>query len=154
LRLQVIKDYLTKTVTFEVFRQICSAFHQQLAKIARQNANARISRLSKTPKITNQKSNQNSTKKHLTSSNSVISSKQFPKPTIQQLKRNSPRLTTSAKATPQSTSDANKCYICGNKRYYAPQCPSKPIISTTQLIDDEPSDLDASLEDESEKNEA
>jgi DNA-binding Xre family transcriptional regulator len=53
LRLQIIKNYLTKTVTFEIFRQICSAFHQQLAEIARRNANARISRLSKTPKITN-----------------------------------------------------------------------------------------------------
>jgi hypothetical protein len=120
LRLQVIRDYLTKTVIFEIFRQICSAFHQQLAKIARRNANARISRLSKTPKITNQKSNQNSIKKHLTSLNSVISFKQFPEPIIQQLKRDSPRLATPAKATPQSTSDANKCYTCGNKGYYAP----------------------------------
>jgi hypothetical protein len=100
LRLQVIRDYLTKTVTFEVFRQICSASHQQLAKIVRRNTNARISRLSKTPKITNQKSNQNSTKEHLTSSNSVISFKQFPKPIVQQLKRDSPRLATPAKATP------------------------------------------------------
>jgi hypothetical protein len=120
LRLQIIKDYLTKTVTFEVFRQICSAFHQQLAEIARRNANARISRLSKTPKITNQKSNQSSTKEHLTNSNSVISSKQFPEPIIQQLKRDFPRLATPAKATPQSTSNANKCYTCGNKGYYAP----------------------------------
>jgi hypothetical protein len=99
LRLQIIKDYLTKTVIFEIFRQICSTFHQQLAKIARRDANARISRLSKTPKITSQKSNQSSTKEHLTSSNSVISFRQFPKSIIQQLKRNSPRLATPAKAT-------------------------------------------------------
>jgi hypothetical protein len=52
-----MKDYLTKTVIFEVFRQICSAFHQQLAEVARRNANARISRLSKTSKITNQEFN-------------------------------------------------------------------------------------------------
>jgi hypothetical protein len=153
LRLQVIRDYQTKTVIFEVFRQICSVFHQQLAKVARRNANARISRLSKTSKITNQESNQNSTKEHLINSNSVISFKQFPEPIIQQLKRNSPRLATSAKATPQSTSDANKCYTCGNKGYYAPQCPLKPIIGTIQPINDEPSDLDAFLKDESEKNE-
>jgi hypothetical protein len=95
-----MRDYLTKTVIFEVFRQICSAFHQQLAEVARRDANARISRLSKTPKITNQESNQSSTKEHLTSSNSVISFRQFPEPTIQQLKRDSPRLATSAKATP------------------------------------------------------
>jgi hypothetical protein len=120
LRLQVIKNYLTKTVIFEVFRQICSAFHQQLAEVARRNANARISRLSKTPKITNQESNQNSTKKHLTSSNSVISFRQFPEPIVQQLKRDFPRLAISAKATLQSTFDANKCYTCGNKGHYAP----------------------------------
>jgi hypothetical protein len=149
-----MKDYLTKTITFEVFRQICSVFHQQLAEVARRDANARISRLLKTPKITNQESNRSSTKEHLTSSNSVISFRQFSKPIVQQLKRDSPRLATSAKATLQSTSDANKCYICGNKGYYAPQCPSKPIIGTTQPINDEPSNLDASLEDESEKNEA
>jgi hypothetical protein len=100
LRLQVIRDYLTKTVIFEVFKQVCSVFHQQLAEVARRDANARISRLSKTPKIINQKFNQNSTKEHLTSSNSVISSKQFPEPIIQQLKRDFPRLTTSARATP------------------------------------------------------
>jgi hypothetical protein len=70
-----MRDYLTKTVIFEIFRQICSAFYQQLAKVARRDANARISRLSKTPKITNQKSNQSSTKEHLTSLNSVISSR-------------------------------------------------------------------------------
>jgi hypothetical protein len=120
LRLQVIRDYLTKTATFEVFRQIYSAFHQQLAEVARRDVNARISRLSKTPKITSQKSNQNSTKEHLISSNSVISFRQFPKPTVQQLKRDSSRLATPAKATPQLTSDANKCYTCGNKGHYAP----------------------------------
>jgi hypothetical protein len=62
LRLQVIRDYLTKTVIFEVFRQICSASHQQLAEVARRNANARILRLSKTPKITSQESSRSSTK--------------------------------------------------------------------------------------------
>jgi hypothetical protein len=153
LRLQVIRDYLTKTITFEIFRQICSASHQQLAKIARRNANARISRLSKTPKITNQESNRSSTKEQPKSLNSVITFRQFPEPSNQQLKRDFPRLTTSAKATPQPTFDANKCYICGNKEHYAPQCPSKPTISTTQPIN-EPSDLNAPLEDESEKNEA
>jgi CHASE2 domain-containing sensor protein len=120
LRLQVIKDYLTKTITFEVFKQICSASHQQLAKVARRNANARISRLSKTPKITSQESNRSSTKKQPINSNSVITFRQFPKPPDQQLKRDFPRLTTSAKATPQPTSDANKCYICENKEHYAP----------------------------------
>jgi hypothetical protein len=95
-----MRDYLTKTIIFEVFRKICSAFYQQLAKVVRRNANARISRLSKTPKITSQKSNQNSTKEHLTSSNSVISFRQFSEPIIQQLKRDFPRLATSAKATP------------------------------------------------------
>jgi hypothetical protein len=95
-----MRDYLTKTVTFEVFRQICSAFHQQLAKIARRNANARISRLLKASKMISQKSNQSSTKEHPTSLNSVISSKQFPEPTDQQLKRDFPRLATSAKTTP------------------------------------------------------
>jgi hypothetical protein len=153
LRLQVIRDYLTKTVTFEVFRQICSAFHQQLAKIARRDANARISRLLKTPKITSQESSRNSTKEQPTSSDSVITFRQFPEPPDQQLKRDFPRLTTSAKATPQPTFDTNKCYICGNKEHYAPQCPLKPIIGTTQPIN-EPSDLDAPLKDESEKNEA
>jgi hypothetical protein len=153
LRLQVIKDYLTKTITFEIFRQICSAFHQQLAKVARRNANARISRLSKTPKIINQEFNRNSTKEQPTSLDSIIPFRQFPEPPDQQLKRDFPRLTTSAKATPQPTSDANKCYICGNKGHYAPQCPSKPTIGITQPID-EPSDLDAPLKDESEKNEA
>jgi hypothetical protein len=120
----------TKTVIFEVFRQICSASHQQLAKVARRNANARISRLSKTPKITNQESNQNSIKEHLTSSNSVISFRQFSEPIIQQLKRDFPRLATLARATPQSTSDANKCYTCENKEHYTPQCPLKPSIGT------------------------
>jgi hypothetical protein len=100
LRLQVIRDYLTKIVTFEVFRQICSASHQQLAEVVRRDANARISRLSKTPKIINQESNQNLTKEHLTSSNSVISFRKFPEPIVQQLKRDSPRLATPAKATP------------------------------------------------------
>jgi hypothetical protein len=100
LRLQVIRDYLTKIVIFEVFRQICSAFYQQLAKIARRDANARISRLSKTPKITNQESSRNSTKEQPISLNSVITSRQFPEPPDQQLKRDFPRLTTSAKATP------------------------------------------------------
>jgi hypothetical protein len=80
LRLQIIRDYLTKTVTFEIFKQICSAFHQQLAKIARRDANARISRLSKTPKITSQESNRSSTKEQPISSNSVITFKQFPEP--------------------------------------------------------------------------
>jgi hypothetical protein len=153
LRLQVIRDYLTKTVIFEVFRQICSAFHQQLAEVARRDANARISRLSKTPKITSQESSRSSTKEQPTSLNSVITFKQFPEPSDQQLKRDFPRLTISAKATPQPTSDANKCYICGNKGHYAPQCFSKPIISITQPIN-EPFNLDAPLEDESEKNEA
>jgi hypothetical protein len=120
LRLQVIKDYLTKTVTFEVFRQICSVFHQQLAKVARRNANARISRFSKIPKITSQESNRSSTKEHLTSSNSVISFKQFSEPIVQQLKRDFSRLATPARATLQSTFDANKCYTCGNKEHYAP----------------------------------
>jgi hypothetical protein len=69
------------------------------------------------------------------------------------LKRDFPRLTTSARVTPQPTSDANKCYICGNKGHYAPQCLSKPIIGITQPID-EPFDLDAPLKDESEKDEA
>jgi hypothetical protein len=95
-----MRDYLTKTVTFEVFRQICSASYQQLAEVARRDANARISRLSKTSKIISQKFNQNSTKEHPTSLNSVISFKQFPKPTDQQLKRDSPRLATFAKITP------------------------------------------------------
>jgi hypothetical protein len=89
-----------KTVIFEIFRQICSAFHQQLAEVARRNANARISRLLKTSKITSQESKQSSTKEHPTSSNSVISFKQFSEPIDQQLKRDSPRLTTPAKATP------------------------------------------------------
>jgi hypothetical protein len=100
LRLQVIKDYLTKTVTFEVFRQICSAFYQQLAKVARRDANARISRLSKTPKITSQESSRNSTKEQPTSSDLVITFRQFPEPFDQQLKCDFPRLTTSVKATP------------------------------------------------------
>jgi hypothetical protein len=95
-----MRDYLTKTVTFEIFRQICSAFHQQLAKVARRNANARISRLLKTPKITNQESNQNLIKEHLTSLNSVISFRQFSEPIVQQLKRDFPRLATFAKVTP------------------------------------------------------
>jgi hypothetical protein len=69
------------------------------------------------------------------------------------LKCDFPRLTTFAKTTPQPTSDANKCYICGNKGYYAPQCLLKPIIGIIQPID-EPSDLDAPLKDESEKDEA
>jgi hypothetical protein len=99
LRLQVIRDYLTKTVIFEVFRQICSAFHQQLAEVVRRNANARISRLSKTLKIISQKFNQSLTKEHPTSLNSVISFRQFPEPINQQLKRDSPRLATFAKAT-------------------------------------------------------
>jgi hypothetical protein len=80
LRLQVIRDYLTKTVIFEVFRQICSAFHQQFAEVARRDANARISRLSKIPKITSQKSSRNSTKEQPTSLNSVITFRQFPEP--------------------------------------------------------------------------
>jgi hypothetical protein len=95
-----MRDYLTKIVTFEVFRQICSAFYQQLAKVARRNADTRILRLSKTPKTISQESNQNSTKEHLTSSNSVISFRQFSELIIQQLKRDFPRLATSAKATP------------------------------------------------------
>jgi hypothetical protein len=73
-----MRDYLTKTVIFEVFRQICSAFHQQLAEIARRNANARILRLSKIPKIINQESSRSSTKEQPTSLNSVIIFKQFP----------------------------------------------------------------------------
>jgi hypothetical protein len=120
LRLQVIRDYLTKTVIFEIFRQICSVFHQQLAEVARRDANARISRLSKIPKIINQKFSRNLTKEQLTSLNSVITFRQFPEPSDQQLKRDFPRLTTSAKATLQPISDANKCYICGNKGHYAP----------------------------------
>jgi hypothetical protein len=95
-----MRDYLTKTVIFEVFRQICSAFHQQLAEVARRDANARISRFSKTPKITSQESSRSSTKEHLTSSNSVISFRQFSEPTVQQLKRDSSRLAIPAKATP------------------------------------------------------
>jgi hypothetical protein len=120
LRLQVMRDYLTKIVTFEVFKQICSAFYQQFAEVARRDANARISRFSKTPKITNQESSRSSTKEQPTSSDSIITSRQFSEPSDQQLKRDFPRLTTSAKATPQPTFDANKCYICGNKGHYAP----------------------------------
>jgi hypothetical protein len=120
LRLQIIKDYLTKIVIFEVFRQICSAFHQQLAEIARRDANARISRLSKTPKITNQESSRSSTKEQPINSDSIITFRQFPEPFDQQLKRDFPRLTTFARVTLQPTFDANKCYICGNKGHYAP----------------------------------
>jgi hypothetical protein len=80
LRLQIIRDYLTKTVTFEVFKQICSAFYQQLAEVARRDANARISRLLKTPKITSQEFSRSSTKEQPTSLNSVITFRQFPEP--------------------------------------------------------------------------
>jgi hypothetical protein len=114
-----MRDYLTKTVIFEVFRQICSAFYQQLAEVARRDANARISRLSKTPKITSQESSRSSTKEQPISLNSVITFRQFPELFDQQLKRDFPRLTTSARATLQPTSDANKCYICENKGHYA-----------------------------------
>jgi hypothetical protein len=95
-----MRDYLTKTVIFEVFRQICSVFHQQLAEVARRDANARISRLSKISKITSQESSRNSTKEQPTSLDSVITSRQFPEPLDQQLKRDFLRLTISAKATP------------------------------------------------------
>jgi hypothetical protein len=115
-----MRDYLTKIVIFEVFRQICSVFYQQLAEVARRNANARILRLLKIPKITNQESSRSSTKEQPTSLDSVITFRQFPEFFDQQLKRDFPRLTTSAKVTLQPIFDANKCYICGNKGYYAP----------------------------------
>jgi hypothetical protein len=95
-----MRDYLTKTVIFEVFKQICSVFHQQFAEVARRDANARILRLLKIPKITSQESSRNLIKEQPTSLNSVIIFRQFPEPSDQQLKRDFPRLTIFAKVTP------------------------------------------------------
>jgi hypothetical protein len=150
----MMRDYLTKTVNFEAFWQICSVFHQQLAEIARRNANDRISRLSKTSRTIGQESSRISAKEQPSmGSSSVIISRHSSEPINQQVKRDSPRLVTPAKVTFQPIYFINKCYICGNKGHYAPQCPSKPTVGTTQPLK-EPSNLDAFLRDESEQDEA